>query len=52
MAQGAQVRRVGGQVLQPGQDLGKKAVAGRQPQGQVAGMADQSAGTAISATAR
>jgi hypothetical protein len=40
------VRRSGecGQVLQPGQDLGKQAVAGRQPQGQVAGVADQPAG--------
>ena len=43
---GLKVRRSGGcgQVLQPGQDLGQEAVAGREPQGQVAGVADQPAG--------
>jgi len=36
---GLKVRRSGGcgQVPQPGQDLGQEAVAGREPQGQVAG---------------
>ena len=33
-----------GQFPQPGQDLGEQAVAGRQPQDQVAGVADQPAG--------
>jgi hypothetical protein len=39
----AQVRR-GGQVPQPGQDLGQETVAGREPQHQVAGVADHPAG--------
>ncbi len=43
---GLRMRRSGGcgQVPQSGQDLGKQAVAGRQPQAQVAGVADQPAG--------
>ncbi len=34
----------GGQVPQPGQDLGQQAIAGREPQDQVAGVAGQPAG--------
>ena len=42
---GLRVRRSGGdgQVPEPGQDLGKQAAAGWEPQHQVAGVADQPA---------
>jgi hypothetical protein len=33
----------GGQIPQPGQDPGKQALAGREPQDQVAGVTDQPA---------
>ena len=47
---GWQARRSGhrGERPQPGQDLREQAVAGREPQDQVAGVADQPAGMAMS----